>query len=286
MYGILTILAERCPSFGKSSVALSVPHLSEKLGDMKLKKPAGDTLLVFAEKTSLQFVLNQGKRTLKPSLLIHHTLFRLAYDHLSKQKAPKVLADSMTWIESALTEFGVAGLSLRSLIDFLKAALGNSNAAVRTSATKTLVTVKLFVGPSEFHAILHEFALTPTLISGVKELLGDLNPQLLATIQSEFDKVEGKEAPEPSRTSADLLNMTPASGSGQAAAPGADAMDDLFPRVEIDGLLKGTTILVDAKSDAWKAKKEALEALQAILDQGPNKRLKSNMGMLSFHSFQ
>jgi cytoskeleton-associated protein 5 len=55
-------------------------------------------------------------------------------------------------------------------------------------------------------------------------------------------------------------------------------MDDLFPRVDLDSLLKGTTILVDSKSDAWKTRKEGLETLQAILDQGANKRLKSNMG--------
>src|SRR6266540_1651531 len=65
-----------------------------------------------------------------------------AYEPLSNQKAPKVLSDALTWINTALTEFGIAGLSLRSLIDFLKTALQNSNAAVRTSATKTLVTVK------------------------------------------------------------------------------------------------------------------------------------------------
>ena len=60
LYGILNILAERCPSFGRSCAALSIPHLSEKLGDVKLKKPASDALGVFAEKTSLQFVLNIG----------------------------------------------------------------------------------------------------------------------------------------------------------------------------------------------------------------------------------
>ena len=57
---------------------------------------------------------------------------------------------------------------------------------------------------------------------------------------------------------------------------------DLFPRVEIDNLLKGTTILADAKSEAWKTKKEALETLQAILDQGANKRLKPTMGNVHF----
>ncbi|KAI0781028.1 ARM repeat-containing protein [Trametes elegans] len=243
IYGIIQILADRCPTFGRPSAAICVPHLSEKLGDMKLKKPAGETLLLIAEKTSLQFVLAH------------------AYEPLSKQKAPKMLADALTWIEQALKEFGIAGLSLRSLIEFLKTALKNSNAAVRTSATKTLVTVKLFAGPS------------------IKDLLEDVNPQLLATIMSEFDKVEGTPAPEPTRTSADLANLAPAGGAASAAAAsGGDPLDDLFPRVEIDSLLKGTTILADAKSDSWKTKKEALETLQAILDQGANKRLKPSMG--------
>ncbi|EJF65775.1 ARM repeat-containing protein [Dichomitus squalens LYAD-421 SS1] len=246
LYGILGTLADRCPSFGRASAALCIPHLSEKLGDMKLKKPAGDTLLLFAEKTSLQFVLGH------------------AYEPLSKQKAPKVLADALTWVEQALVEFGIAGLSLRSLIEFLKTALKNSNAAVRTNATKTLVTVRLFAG------------------SSIKDLLEDLNPQLLATIFTEFDKVEGTPAPEPARMQEDLAGMAPAGGAGsKAAASGGDPLDDLFPRVEIDGLLKGTTILADAKSDAWKTKKEALETLQAILDQGANKRLKPTMGEIA-----
>lgn len=116
--------------------------------------------------------------------------------------------------------------------------------------------------------------------AGVKDLIEDLNPQLLNTITSEFDKVETQTAPEPSRVSADLANLVPES-SKDSKSGGADPMDDLFPRVEIDGLLKGTTILADAKSDAWKTKKEALEALQAILDQGSNKRLKPSMGEFS-----
>lgn len=64
IYAILIMLSERCKSFGRSSIALSVPHLSEKLGDAKLKKPAGDALMAFACKSSLQFVLNQGNSSL------------------------------------------------------------------------------------------------------------------------------------------------------------------------------------------------------------------------------
>ena len=119
--------------------------------------------------------------------------------------------------------------------------------------------------------------------SGIKDFLEDLNPQLLNTITSEFDKVEGTPAPEPSRTSADLANMATSASASSGAAAAGDPLDDLFPRVELDGLLKGTTILADAKSEAWKTKKEALEALQAILDQGSNKRLKPSMGIMSLN---
>lgn len=107
----------------------------------------------------------------------------------------------------------------------------------------------------------------------------DLNPQLLKTITSEFDKVEGNSAPEPTRTSADVASITTSASGSSKQGAGGDALDDLFPRVELDGLLKGTTVLADSKSDAWKTKKEALETLQAILDQGSNKRLKPSMGM-------
>lgn len=72
LYNILTILAEFCPSFGKSCVALSTGHLSEKLGDAKLKKPAGDALAVFAEKTSLQFVLSQGTACYPSNAVTEH----------------------------------------------------------------------------------------------------------------------------------------------------------------------------------------------------------------------
>lgn len=84
--------------------------------------------------------------------------------------------------------------------------------------------------------------------------------------------------------SADLANVAADPGDSKAQASGADPLDDLFPRVELDGIFKGTTILTDAKSDAWKTKKEALEALQGLLDQGSNKRLKPTMGISSLVS--
>lgn len=187
-----------------------------------------------------------------------------------------MLADAITWIEQALVDFGIAGLSLRGLIEFLKNALKNSNAAVRTSATKALVTVKLFAGSCEFTFVTS--GIRSQLCLAVKDLLEDLNPQLLTTIFADFDKVEGNPPPVPTRSSAEVGDVSASATGKSGPGAGGDPLDELFPRVEMDGLLKGTSILADAKSDAWKTKKEALETLQAILDQGANKRLKSNMG--------
>lgn len=179
------------------------------------------------------------------------------------------------WVKQALTDFGVAGLSMRALIDFLKVALQNSNAAVRSSATSTLVTVRLFAGPgtslfrlcSAFYRLIRDRA-------AIKDFMEDLNPQLLSTIDSEFSKVDGQSAPEPTRFSADVA----AAPAGGAKAGGVDVMDELFPRVDLDKLVGATSIVTDAKSDQWKTRKEALELLQSILDTKANQRLKPNMG--------
>lgn len=88
------MLAEKCLTFGRSSVALSVPHLSEKLGDIKLKKSAGDTLLLFAEKTSLSFVLNHGKGLIISVLFLYLNVLLFFYQHMilfQSRKRPKCL---------------------------------------------------------------------------------------------------------------------------------------------------------------------------------------------------
>jgi cytoskeleton-associated protein 5 len=60
LYQVMALMAEKSPSFGKPAAALVIGPLSDKLGDLKLKKPSGDALTAFAERTSLAFVLAQG----------------------------------------------------------------------------------------------------------------------------------------------------------------------------------------------------------------------------------
>lgn len=200
---------------------------------------------------------------------------------MSKQKAPKVQAEDYLYVESALRDFGIAGVPVRDLIEYIKTGLKSANAAVRTNATKCLVTTRLCVGAGAA-CFTHTAIRSLTRRADISNFLQDLNPQLLSTIESEFGKIAGEAPPAPTRTSADLAPAAGASGTAKGkgkaaaeAATGADPLDDLFPRVEIDKLVSSSTVKA-CDDAAWKARKEALEQIQGILEA--NKRLKPTLG--------
>ncbi|CAG8557067.1 17160_t:CDS:10, partial [Dentiscutata erythropus] len=229
-FNIMELIASKIPSFGKPAAALAIPVLLEKLGDIKLKKSAGETLTAFAEKTSLQFVLGQS------------------YEPLKKAKSPKVLADSLTWFHSAIMEFGIVGVQVRELIDFIKFTLTSSNAAVRTNSVTVLGALRIYVGPD------------------IRTFVQDLNPTQLATIDVEFEKVADQAPPQPTKTSVEVAS----SGRG-----GNDALDELFPKVDISAQFT-SKMMTEANDDKWKTRKEALEQVLAIVDA--NKRIKPSLG--------
>ncbi|KNE90352.1 hypothetical protein PSTG_16223 [Puccinia striiformis f. sp. tritici PST-78] len=243
VFSVISLLAEQCPSFSKACMALTIPTCFEKYGDGKIKEAAGNALIAFAEKTSLGFVLSQ------------------AFDSISKQKAVKIQAESYLSIDSALIEFGISGVPVRNLIECLKAGLKSVNAAVRTNATKALVTAKLGIG------------------ADISNFLQDLNPQLLTTTESEFAKTDGERPPTPTGQSADVAQASKGEASGakgkRKSGASGDPLDELFPRVDLDKLVSSGTIRA-CDDSVWKTRKEALTTIQDILEQ--NKRLKPNLG--------
>jgi cytoskeleton-associated protein 5 len=93
---------------------------------MKVKKAAANALFAMAEKNCLQFVLSS------------------AYPAFNNLKAPKAIADSVSWVQQAILEFGLDGIQLPTLIDFLKKALSNPNQAARSAAVSTFATIQSF----------------------------------------------------------------------------------------------------------------------------------------------
>ncbi|EST07076.1 CLASP N-terminal domain protein [Kalmanozyma brasiliensis GHG001] len=255
VYKALQLLANDCPTFGRPSVALSVQPLCDKLGDIKLKTPAGETLVTFAEKTSFGFLLAQ------------------ALGPLGALKAPKAIADSILWVDQTLLEFGTAGVDVRSLIDYLVNCLKSANAAVRTNATKAIGTLARFLG------------------TALNSFVADLNPQLRTTIEAEIEKAASNPPPAPTRFSEETKAPAGKAGAGGAGAAGAasgsaaqvngvdeDMLDELVPRVDLDRLVPATAIARMGDAN-WKERKEGLEEVLAVVTA--NTRLKGTMAELA-----
>lgn len=253
VYKALQLLANDSPTFGRPSVALSIQPLCDKLGDIKLKTPAGETLVTFAEKTSFGFLLAQ------------------ALGPLGALKAPKAIADSILWVDQTLLEFGTAGVDVRSLIDYLVTCLKSANAAVRTNATKAIGTLARFLG------------------TALNSFVADLNPQLRTTIEAEIEKAASNPPPAPVRfsdeTKAPAGKVPAAGGAGGASGSAAqdngvdeDMLDELVPRVDLDRLVPATAIARMGDAN-WKERKEGLEEVLAVVNA--NSRLKGNMAELA-----
>ncbi|KAJ1918219.1 hypothetical protein IWQ60_007555 [Tieghemiomyces parasiticus] len=249
VYQLLQFLAQDVPSFGRPAAALAIPLVAEKLGDLKLKKPAAETLELFAESLSLGFVLSQ------------------AYGTIAKQKAPKVLAETMTWIGSAAKEFGVgAGLNVRALIECLKTVgLNSSNAQARSTAISVMVTLCQMLGPN------------------VLTLVQDINAKTLELVEAEYAKVKDEPAPMATRGpavqqadgGADGTSSSAAAGGGGAARED-DLLDDLLPRVDLAPQFNAK-LTAKLRDDNWKLRKEGLETIQAALASA-NQRIQPTVG--------
>ena len=63
-----------------------------------------------------------------------------------KQEAVKIQAERLLFMDFALTAFAINGIPVRNLMECLNTGLKTVNAAVRTNATKALVTTELCIG--------------------------------------------------------------------------------------------------------------------------------------------
>jgi cytoskeleton-associated protein 5 len=94
-------------------------------------------------------------------------LFKIMKDH----KNPKVLSEGLSWMVTALDDFGIGHVPLKDLINFCKdTGLGSSAAAVRTATIKLFGVLHKFVGPD------------------LKGFLTDVKPQLQTMIDAEIEK--------------------------------------------------------------------------------------------------
>lgn len=233
------------PQFERSTVALTVQPLCEKLGDLKLKAAAGETLCQYAEVTSLGCVIAQ------------------VLPVLASLKAPKAQAEALTFLDQTILAFGIQGVDLRELVTYVATMLKSANAQVRGQATQLFCTLARYTGGS-----------------AVLNLLPEITPQLRATLETQV--AHAAPPPAPTRgvrtapASDTATEATATEASTASAAPTAmdeDAMEQLMPRVDVDGLVPAS-VFPQTSDTQWKVRKAALETIQSALQ--PHTRLKGS----------
>ncbi|GMI91985.1 MICROTUBULE ORGANIZATION 1 [Hibiscus trionum] len=223
---VITYLASSATKFPKKCVVLCLLGISERVADMKTRVHAMKCLTTFSEAVGPGFV------------------FERLYKIMKEHKNPKVLSEGLSWMVSAIDDFGVSHLKLKDLIDFCKdTGLQSSAAATRNATIKVLGALHKFIGPE------------------IKGFLTDVKPALLSALDVEYQKnpFEGNSAA-PKKT-VRALESTSLSVGGL----------DSLPREDISGKVT-PTLLKSLESPDWKVRLESIEAVNKILEEA-NKRI-------------
>eukprot|EP00004_Rigifila_ramosa_P020948 TRINITY_DN5491_c0_g1_i3.p1 TRINITY_DN5491_c0_g1~~TRINITY_DN5491_c0_g1_i3.p1 ORF type:complete len:824 (-),score=185.54 TRINITY_DN5491_c0_g1_i3:1757-4228(-) len=239
---------------GKAPIQLWIAFLCEKLADIKARNPAGSALNAFCEVAAPSFV------------------FATAFPFAEAHKNPKVLSEFLLWVAGVISDFGAAPVGVQATIEFLKRCFENTNPLVKSAATKAVVQLRLFVGPS------------------LREFLADVKPTLLASIDKELAKVEGIPAPATTRTvRGDPLEkgelqraaVQPGpSGFGvaqQLSSAAVPLSDDPPPSVDISASIAQYVTLLS--SPEWKDRQDALAGIDATISAA-GKQIAPSLGGL------
>lgn len=141
-----------------------LPEIVNLLGDAKNSSGAGGVLTAIAEAVQFEYVVTK--------------VMTIAFE----QKSPKVQAEALNWITSAIKEFGMQ-VNPKNLIDDAKKAVQSINPAVRQAAIQLVGFMHLYMG------------------NALAMFFDNEKPALKQQIQAEFDRNAGQKPPKPTRGS-------------------------------------------------------------------------------------
>jgi len=219
VFETLELIARNTNPFKAASAVASIPFLVEKMAQTKVKTAAFSCLMAYTQFTNPQFILS----TACPVIL--------------KQKNPKIMAESLQWIQKAVENFGISLVDVSALVDFLKTCLEHTNPQVKDAASDVLVSLKACGA------------------SNVEQMIGDVKPILLSKISKRLEvTVQDKTFAPVLEVKGEVPEELVALGGNPEVQP-----------VDISAHL--TTPVKDMEASAWKTRLAAIESVHDILQQ-------------------
>jgi len=223
-------LPDRC-------VAVAMPGLIAKIGDVKIGPHAVDCLMSFCEATSVSEVTLQ--------------VMELA----TANRSPKVKEESLKFLSSVVDQFGLK-FSPNAHATFVKSCLGEANPAVRQAALTYAEQLFIAAGPK------------------IKSLFSKEKQSIIDQIEDRFSKAKGKTLPSPSRFQLTDVSSSNATDVTEDGADTVASSKSSEPEVEIDmgprtdllaSLPRGC--LEKLPDKAWKIRQEGLLEIRDAVDK-------------------
>ncbi|KAJ7532598.1 hypothetical protein O6H91_13G011700 [Diphasiastrum complanatum] len=227
---VIAHIAQTSRKFSKRCVVLCLSGVAERASDIKTRAQATKCLTAFCEAVGPNFV------------------FERLYKIMKEHKNPKVLSEGVSWMVTAVEDFGLSTVKLKDMIDFCKdVGLQSSAPATRNATIKLIGVLHKYVGPA------------------IKNFLSDVKPALQSALDAEYEK-NPYEGPA-------LAPKRAIRGADNAASLSGGGIDGL-PREDISGKLT-PTLIKNLGSPEWKVRQESLEAINIILEEA-NKRIQAS----------
>ena len=234
---ILGFLAKRAPDWGSKCSDEVIGILAEKLGDLKLKASATESLFCIAERIQS----------------LHHVA-TIVMEVCTKHKSQKVQCEGLIWLATALEEFGLR-IKILTFIGYMKTGLGSTSPTIKSASMKLLSSFAVFFAAQK---------------DAFKDMLGELNPNIVAKVDKEIKAATENPPPKPTR------NLKPVKSDGEDESESTNdensvgvSLENMIPRVDISDNFKGELMANLSDKKDWKLRNEALQEILGILKQNP-----------------
>lgn len=221
--------------FTRRSAWYAIAGLTSKIGDIKLKTQVKETLKIFAENISLNYISLKVAKAAEEA------------------KNPKLQTEALIWMSESVREFGFR-IDLKPHVAFIKTSLAHVNPGVRKAAIEFLATLYIFVG------------------ANLRIFFEEEKAALLQQIDSEFEKVKDEKPPAPTRRYKDDEEEEAGDEGGEegeddaedGGGSGSVSLEDMVDRVSISDQLTDA-VLAKIMDKNWKIRKEGLEEVQGFI---------------------
>ena len=239
--------AELSQHFGLPHASCIVQGAVEKIHELKHRAQASAALTAACERVGPKYVVS----------LVHQ---RAAW-----HKNPKVLAESLAWIQKTIDQFGYNNIDSKgSVVAWMKDDLSSTDPNVKSKALALLGECHSQVGPGPFHALMD--SLKPALATSLQEIFAKkpIDTTYQPTLSVKSVRGVGGDGDVSPAVVGEMVDEYEHAVSDAAEAAEAEEFVANADRVDLSRSL-GDSLVAQLMSSNWKERNAAVESVEELV---------------------